>query len=76
MAGFVIIVVVVCITIYAIYDSKHTSEVEQTFWSNDKEGNSSRLKKVNDRVSSLVKRVGHLENEIKILKDNERANRV
>ena len=69
MAGFVIIVIVVCITIYAIYDSKHTSEVEQTFWGKDK-GDSSRLKKVNERVTSLVNRVESLEDKIKRLENN------
>lgn len=69
MAGLIIIVIVVCITIYAIYDSKHTSEVEQTFWGKGK-SDSSRLKKVNERITSLVSRVETLENKIKRLENN------
>ncbi len=68
MTGFVIIVIVVCITIYAIYDSKHTSEVEQTFWGKDK-SDSSRLKKVNERITSLVNRVETLEDKVKRLEN-------
>ncbi len=69
MAGFVIIVIVICITVYAIYDSKHTSEVEQTFWGKDK-SDSSRLKKVNERITSLISRVELLENKVKRLENN------
>lgn len=70
MKCFVIIVIVICITIYAIYDSKHTSEVEQTFWSKDK-SDSSRLKKVNERITSLVNRVETLEDKIKRLENRK-----
>lgn len=70
MTGFVIIVIVICITVYAIYDSKHTSEVEQTFWGKGK-SDSSRLKMVNERITSLVSRVESLETKLKRLENNK-----
>lgn len=70
MTGLVIIIIVICITIFLICDSKNSSDTEKAFWTNGKD-NSSDVKKMNKRINLLENRISILENKINELENKE-----
>ena len=59
---FVIIVIVICLTVYGIMTSKHNAEESKAFWSDNSD--SSDVKKLKSRIKLLIDRVDLLEERI------------
>ena len=59
---FVIIVIVICLTVYSIMASKHNAEESKAFWSDNSD--SSDVKRLKSRMKLLIDRVDLLEERI------------
>ena len=59
---FVIIVIVICLTVYSIMVSKHNAEESKAFWSDHSD--SSDVKRLKSRMKLLIDRVDLLEERI------------
>ena len=59
---FVIIVIVICLTVYSIMVSKHNAEESKAFWSDHSD--SSDIKRLKSRMKLLIDRVDLLEERI------------
>lgn len=62
---FVIIVIVICLTVYGIIISKHNTETDKIFWSGSTEP--LEVDKLKMKVNSLEKRLNKIEKEIFII---------
>ena len=65
---FVIIVIVICLTVYGIMTSKHNAEESKVFWgdysdSSDVNKLKSRMKLLIDRVDLLEERINKLDSQ-------------
>ena len=70
---FVIIVIVICLTVYGIMASKHNAEESKAFWSDHSD--SSDVKKLKARMKLLIDRVDLLEERINKLDESEFKNK-
>lgn len=59
---FVIIVIVICLTVYGIMASKHNAEESKVFWGDHSD--SSDVKRLKSRMKLLIDRVDLLEERI------------
>ena len=71
---FVIIVIVICLTVYAIMASKHNAEESKAF--QDDHSDSSDVKKLKTRLNLLIDRVDLLEERINKLDDQSLKSRI
>ena len=70
---FVIIVIVICLTVYGIMASKHNAEESKAFWGDHSD--SSDVKKLKARMKLLIDRVDLLEERINKLDESEFKNK-
>ena len=71
---FVIIVIVICLTVYGIMTSKHNAEESKAFWGDHSD--SSDVKKLKSRMKLLIDRVDLLEERINKLDDQSLKSRI
>lgn len=71
---FVIIVIVICLTVYGIMASKHNAEESKAFWGDHSD--SSDVKKLKSRMKLLIDRVDLLEERINKLDDQSLKSRI
>ena len=71
---FVIIVIVICLTVYGIMTSKHNAEESKAFWGDH--SNSSDVKRLKSRMKLLIDRVDLLEERINKLDDQSLKSRI
>ena len=70
---FVIIVIVICLTVYGIMASKHNAEESKVFWGDHSD--SSDVKRLKSRMKLLIDRVDLLEERINKLDESEFKNK-
>ena len=70
---FVIIVIVICLTVYGIMASKHNAEESKAFWGDHSD--SSDVKRLKSRMKLLIDRVDLLEERINNLDESEFKNK-
>ena len=70
---FVIIVIVICLTVYGIMASKHNAEESKAFWGDHSD--SSDVKRLKSRMKLLIDRVDLLEERINKLDESEFKNK-
>ena len=71
---FVIVVIVICLTVYSIMVSKHNAEESKAFWGDHSD--SSDIKKLKSRMKLLIDRVDLLEERINKLDDQSLKSRI
>ena len=71
---FVIIVIVICLTVYSIMVSKHNAEESKAFWSDHSD--SSDVKRLKSRMKLLIDRVDLLEDRINKLDGQSLKSRI
>lgn len=71
---FVIIVIVICLTVYGIIVSKHNAEESKVFWGDKTD--SSDVKKLKSRMKLLIDRVDLLEERINKLDGQSLKSRI
>lgn len=71
---FVIIVIVICLTVYGIMASKHNAEESKAFWGDHSD--SSDVKRLKSRMKLLIDRVDLLEERINKLDDQSLKSRI
>ena len=71
---FVIIVIVICLTVYGIMASKHNAEENKAFWGDHSD--SSDVKRLKSRMKLLIDRVDLLEERINKLDDQSLKSRI
>lgn len=72
--AFVIIVIVICLTVYSIMVAKHNAEESKAFWSDHSD--SSDVKKLKSRIKLLIDRVDLLEERINKLDGQSLKSRI
>ena len=72
--AFVIIVIVICLTVYSIMVSKHNAEESKAFWSDHSD--SSDVKRLKSRMKLLIDRVDLLEDRINKLDGQSLKSRI
>lgn len=71
---FVIVVIVICLTVYGIMASKHNAEESKAFWGDH--SNSSDVKRLKSRMKLLIDRVDLLEERINKLDGQSLKSRI
>lgn len=71
---FVIIVIVICLTVYGIMTSKHNAEESKAFWGDHSD--SSDVKRLKSRMKLLIDRVDLLEERINKLDDQSLKSKI
>lgn len=71
---FVIVVIVICLTVYGIMASKHNAEESKAFWGDHSD--SSDVKRLKSRMKLLIDRVDLLEERINKLDDQSLKSRI
>lgn len=72
--AFVIIVIVICLTVYSIMVSKHNAEESKAFWCDHSD--SSDIKRLKSRIKLLIDRVDLLEDRINKLDGQSLKSRI